>query len=314
MTEKEPILVILGPTASGKTKLACGVCAEMDGEIISGDSRQIYRYMDIGTGKDLSEYVVNGKKIPYHLIDIKDPGYKYNIAEFQLDFLKTFQEIKSRKKLPVLCGGSGLYIETALRGNSFLGIESDPSFYESMKEVSPEEIEKEIDALPDEIKSNLTVQTWHRKVRAIEIGRFLKKNPDWKPTSNPGFNEVIIGMDISREERREKITQRLRVRLNTGLLEEAENLLKNHVNMEEMEYYGLEYKWLGKYLRGQISKEEMFENLNIAIHQFAKRQMTWFRKMENDGYKIHWIDIHIPLKERIKKVISIYHSEINQGD
>lgn len=309
MAEKEPILVILGPTASGKTKLACGVCAEMEGEIISGDSRQIYRYMDIGTGKDLSEYEVNGKKIPFHLIDIKDPGYKYNIAEFQQDFLKAFHEIRSRKKLPVLCGGSGLYIETALRGNSFLGIESDASFYEKMKEVSLEEIEKEIASLPHEIKSNLTVQTWHRKIRAIEIGRFLKQNPDWKPTLNPGFKEVIIGMDISREERREKITHRLKERLNHGLIEEAEYLLANHVNMEEMEYYGLEYKWLGKYLRGQISKEEMFEGLNIAIHQFAKRQMTWFRKMENDGYKIHWLNIHLPLEEQILLVSEIFKKE-----
>ncbi|MBK9592083.1 MAG: tRNA (adenosine(37)-N6)-dimethylallyltransferase MiaA [Crocinitomicaceae bacterium] len=307
--KKSPILAIVGPTASGKTQLACAVAAEMEGEIISGDSRQIYRFMDIGTGKDLSEYVVNGKQIPYHLIDIKDPGYRYNIAEFQEDFLRVFSEIESRNHIPILCGGSGLYLETALRGNSFLGIESDPSFYEKMKDIPLEEIEKEISELPHEIKSKLTVQTWHRKIRAIEIGRFLKANPDWKPTENPGFTEVIIGMDISREQRRDKITKRLSERLNNGLYEEVEALLKRNVSFEDLEYYGLEYKWLGLFLKNEISKKELFEGLNIAIHQFAKRQMTWFRKMENDGYKINWLDVNLPLAERVKKVKEIYISQ-----
>lgn len=304
--KKSPILAIIGPTASGKTQLACAVADEMNGEIISGDSRQIYRFMDIGTGKDLSEYVVNGKPIPYHLIDIKNPGYRYNIAEFQEDFLRVYSEIKSRNHLPILCGGSGLYLETALRGNSFLGIESDASFYEKMKEVPLAEIEKEISELPIEIKSKLTVQTWHRKIRAIEIGRFLKANPTWKPIENPGFNEVITGMDITREARRDKITKRLSERLNNGLYEEVEALLKNRITFDDLEYYGLEYKWLGQYLKGEISKKELFEGLNIAIHQFAKRQMTWFRKMEADGYKINWIDVNLPLDERVQKVKTIY--------
>lgn len=299
-------MVILGPTASGKTQLACAVAAELEGEIISADSRQIYRFMDIGTGKDLSEYVINGKHIPYHLIDIKDPGYRYNIAEFQEDFLRVYTEVKSRDQLPILCGGSGLYLETALRGNSFLGIESDPFFYEEMKSVPLEEIEKEIASLPEEIKSKLTVQTWHRKIRAIEIGRFLKTNPDWKPVENPGFKEVIIGMDITRESRREKITKRLSDRLNSGLYEEVERLLKNHMTFDDLEYYGLEYKWLGQYLQGKITKKELFEGLNISIHQFAKRQMTWFRKMENDGYLIHWIDVNLPLDKRVEQVKEIF--------
>jgi len=306
LKSKPSILVILGPTASGKTQLACGVAAEMNGEIISGDSRQIYRYMDVGTGKDLAEYTINGKQIPYHLIDIKDPGYRYNIAEFQEDFLRVFAEIKSRNHMPILCGGSGLYLETALRGNSFLGIASDPALYEKMKEVPLSEIEKELAALPEEITSKLGIQTWHRKIRAIEIGRFLKANPSWKPIDNPGFNEVIIGTDISREARREKITRRLRERLENGLFEEVENLLKNHLTFDDLEYYGLEYKWLGQYLKNEISKETLFEGLNIAIHQFAKRQMTWFRKMEADGYKIHWIDVNLPLEERVQRVKEIY--------
>lgn len=306
--EKQPILVILGPTASGKTQLACAVAAGMNGEIISGDSRQIYRYMDIGTGKDLAEYQINGKQIPYHLIDIKDPGYRYNIAEFQEDFLKVYAEIRSRQKLPILCGGSGLYLETALRGNSFLGIASDPALYEKMKEVPLTDIDREIGLLPAEIKDKLGIQTWHRKIRAIEIGRFLKANPGWKPMVNPGFKEVIIGMDISREARREKITRRLRERLDQGLFEEVEGLLKNHLSFEDLDYYGLEYKWLGLYLKNQITKEALFEGLNIAIHQFAKRQMTWFRKMEADGYHIHWLDVNLPLEERVAAVQSIFAS------
>lgn len=199
-----------------------------------------------------------------------------------------------------------MYLETALRGNSFLGIESDPSFYEKMKDIPLEEIEKEISELPHEIKSKLTVQTWHRKIRAIEIGRFLKVNPDWKPVANSGFNEVIIGMDVSREQRRDRITKRLSERLNNGLYEEVEALLKRNVSFEDLEYYGLEYKWLGLFLQNKISKKELFEGLNIAIHQFAKRQMTWFRKMENDGYKINWLDVNLPLDERVQKVKEIY--------
>jgi tRNA dimethylallyltransferase len=304
------ILVILGPTASGKTQLACAVAAEMSGEIISADSRQVYRHMDIGTGKDLAEYTVNGKQIPYHLINIKDPGYKYNIAEFQYDFLNAFEQVKANGNLPILCGGSGLYIETALRGNSFLGIDSDPKLFEEMKQVPVEVIEREIAALPGEIRTKLTVQTWWRKVRAIEIGRFLKANPTWKPVDMPELNPVIIGIDISREQRRERITQRLRKRLENGLYEEAENLVKNYVSIEELEYYGLEYKWLGMYIRGSISKDQLFEGLNIAIHQFAKRQMTWFRGMEAKGYAINWIDVNLPPMEKQNRVISVYKNAL----
>jgi tRNA dimethylallyltransferase len=292
------ILVIIGPTASGKTQLACAVAAEMNGEIISADSRQVYRHMDIGTGKDLAEYTLNGKQIPYHLINIKEPGYKYNIAEFQHDFLNAFDQIKSNESLPILCGGSGLYIETALRGNSFLGIDSDPKLFEEMKSVPVEEIDREIAEMPLEIRSKLTVQTWWRKVRAVEIGRFLKANPTWKPVEMPEINPVIIGIDISREQRRDRITKRLRERLDNGLYEEAENLVKNYVSIEDLEYYGLEYKWLGMYIRGTISKDQLFEGLNIAIHQFAKRQMTWFRGMEAKGYKINWIDVNLALAEK----------------
>lgn len=303
---EDPILVILGPTASGKTKLACAVAAEIDGEVISGDSRQIYRYMDIGTGKDISEYTVNGKHVPYHLIDIKDPGYRYNIAEFQSDFLKAYSEIKDRGKSAILCGGSGLYLETALRGNSFLGIDPSPDFYEKMKTVPVAEIDLEVSKINPEILSKLGVQTWHRKIRALEIAAFMQKNPHWKPAEPRVFREVIIGMDISREERRDKITHRLKDRLKNGLIEEIENLLKNHLSYEDLEYYGLEYKWMGLFMQGKISESELFEGLNIAIHQFAKRQMTWFRRMETNGYKIHWLNVNLPDEEKKQYVIELY--------
>lgn len=306
MSSTESILVILGPTASGKTQLACAVAEKLPAEIISGDSRQIYRFMDIGTGKDLSEYRVNGKEIPYHLIDIKDPGYRYNIAEFQRDFWQAFREIRSRNSEVIFCGGSGLYIETALRGNSFLGIDPDPSFYEKMKSASLEEIENEVNAIPVEIKSKLGIQTWHRKIRALEISRFIQQHPDWKPFENPGLNEIIIGMDISRELRRDKITRRLKERLENGLIEEVKLLLANHLSFDDLEYYGLEYKWLGLYLKKEINYQQLFEGLNIAIHQFAKRQMTWFRKMENDGYKIHWLSVDLPMEERVERVMDLY--------
>lgn len=302
MSTKKNILVILGPTASGKTQLACAVAAELKGEIISADSRQIYRGMDIGTGKDLNEYVVNGKQILYHLINIKDPGYHYNVAEFQQDFLKVFDEINERKNLPILCGGTGLYLETAIRGNSFLGIEPDPELYEKMKSIPLAEIDKEVSELPKEIRSKLTVQTWQRKIRAIEIGRFLKANPNWKPTEIPELNSTIIGINISRDARREKITHRLQYRLDNGLYEEVENLVKSGIALEDLEYYGLEYAWLGKFMRGTISRQELFEGLNIAIHQFAKRQMTWFRRMEAKGYEIKWIDVDLELEEKVKLV------------
>jgi len=302
MSTKKNILVILGPTASGKTQLACAVAAQLNGEIISADSRQIYRGMDIGTGKDLSEYTINKKNIPYHLIDIKNPGYHYNVAEFQLDFLNVFDEINSRNNLPILCGGTGLYIETAIGGNSFLGIEPDTNLYEKMKTVSLSEIDKEVAELPHDIRSKLTVQTWQRKIRAIEIGRFLKLNPTWKPIEIPELNSTIIGIDISREARREKITKRLEYRLNNGLYEEVENLVKQGIALEDLEYYGLEYAWLGKFMRGTITREELFEGLNIAIHQFAKRQMTWFRRMEAKGYDIKWIDVNLEMEEKVDLV------------
>ena len=294
--------MILGPTASGKTQLACALAAKLNGEIISADSRQVYRNMDIGTGKDLSEYQIGDKKIPYHLIDIKDPGYKYNIAEFQLDFLKAFSEITSRNNLPILCGGSGLYLETALRGNSFLGIPPDESFYKKVKQWSIDELDAALNAIPINIKEKLGAQTEERKVRMLEIANFLAKNPDWKPVDTPNFNETIIGINVERELRRTRITKRLKDRLENGMIEEVQNLIAQKISSDVLESYGLEYKYVTYYLQNKISKAELFEQLNIAIHQFAKRQMTWFRRMETRGFKINWIDSEMGLEDKVSVV------------
>lgn len=282
--------------------MACALALELKGEIISADSRQVYRHMDIGTGKDLSEYQIGNKKIPYHLIDIKEPGYKYNIAEFQLDFLKAFSEITERKNLPILCGGSGLYLETALRGNSFLGIPPDEEFYQKVKQWSPQKLDAALHAIPANIKERLGAQTDERKIRMLEIANFLEKNPAWKPVETPTFNETIIGINVERELRRAKITKRLKYRLENGMIEEVEGLVKNNVSTEVLESYGLEYKYVLHYLQNKLNKADLFEQLNIAIHQFAKRQMTWFRRMETRGFDIKWMDSEMSLEEKVAAV------------
>ena len=300
------VLTILGPTASGKTELACHVALELGAEIISADSRQLYKYMDIGTGKDIEEYSIDGIDIPYHLIDICEPSHKYNIAEYQLDFHKTLHEIKSRGKSAVLCGGSGLYVETALKGSTYLGIETEKELLDSWTKKTDEEIGKKYDSLPQLIKDSLNALTRARKIRAIGIHDYIQKNPEWKPRKFEPVSSLIIGVDIERDLRREKITKRLSYRLNNGMIEEAENLIDNHLTHEQMSFFGLEYKWLSLYLRKEISKKELFEGLNTAIHQFSKRQMTWFRRMEKKGYQIHWIDASESLESKKEKVLSLY--------
>lgn len=310
MSNKQTIpnlLVILGPTASGKTRLACNVAAKLSGEIISADSRQVYKHMDIGTGKDLEEFIIDSKRIPYHLIDIHEPGYKYNIAEFQLDFISAFNQILANKNIPILCGGSGLYIETALQGNSFLGIPMNEKLREEYESFTDEELEQIYQQLPQNYKDKLPGQTRGRKIRAIEIIQYLLRNPEFESVELPDFNYTIIGTDLSREKRRAKITSRLKERLDNGLIEEAELLLAKNLSFEDLEYYGLEYKWLGQFLKGEINRDELFEGLNIAIHQFAKRQMTWFRRMEKNGYHIHWLDVEATIDDQIKNVLDIYH-------
>ncbi len=300
------MITILGPTASGKTELACHLSLELDAEIISADSRQIYKYMDIGTGKDIEEYTVDAQSIPFHLIDIKDPNYKYNIAEYQIDFHKALGDIRDRSKTPILCGGSGLYIETALKGSSYLGIETKPELRAELESLDEKGLEMRYAKLPDLLRNDLNARTSARKIRAIAIHEFMLQNPNWKPRKYEEIDSLIIGVEIERDLRREKITKRLSHRLNNGLIEEAEYLIENHLTHDELSFFGLEYKWLSLYLRKEISKKELFDGLNTAIHQFSKRQMTWFRRMEKNGYKIHWVNAADTLEIKKDKVLSLY--------
>lgn len=307
----DELIVILGPTASGKTKLACQLSSLINSEIISADSRQVYSGMDIGTGKDLEEYIVNGQKVPYHLIDIKPAGYRYSIWEYKTDFIKAYSSIVSQEKIPVLCGGSGLYIETALKGNSFTGIDSDPDLRLELSEYSNEEIYNRWDKIPDFLKEKLDKNTVNRAIRGIEIANFVKEHPDWKPIEHPKFKYTIFGIDISRDKRRERITSRLSERLNGGLIEEVKTLVSNGIEYSELDAYGLEYKWVGQYLQENISKKELFEGLNTAIHQFSKRQMTWFRRMEKQGYRIIWIDETLSQDEKLNLIFRHLNENIS---
>ena len=303
------VITILGPTASGKTEVACHLAALLEGEIISADSRQVYREMDIGTGKDLEEYEVNDEPIPYHLIDIHQPGYKYNIAEFQLDFLKVMPQIVERNNVPILCGGSGLYIESALKGNTYLGIPMNKEREKELSVLSTTELEVLYAKLSSKVRENLNSETRRRMIRAIIVDEYLQQHPDFETVHIPEFKYTIFGIDISREKRRQKITKRLKHRLENGLIEEVEQLLQKHLTDDDLDYYGLEYKWVGMFLKGEINRDELFERLNIAIHKFSKRQMTWFRRMERSGYKIHWIDAELPIEEKVEQIEQIYREK-----
>ncbi|MBD3635926.1 MAG: tRNA (adenosine(37)-N6)-dimethylallyltransferase MiaA [Crocinitomicaceae bacterium] len=308
MSKQPHVLVILGPTASGKTRLACGAALKLGGEIISADSRQVYKFMDIGTGKDIEEYSVDNQTIPYHLIDIHNPGYKYNIAEFQLDFLNVMKEIHDRKAVPILCGGSGLYIEAALQGNSYLGIPMNKTRQKELEQLTDKALGQLFDQLSDRVKQDLNKETRRRIIRAIIIDEYLKEHPDFKTVEIPAFKYTVVGVKIDRETRRDKISKRLSYRMNNGLIEEVEWLLDNYLTHEDLDYYGLEYKWVGMYLRKEISKKDLFEGLQTAIHQFAKRQMTWFRRMEKNGFEIHWVNVDQDYDKMVGEVVDLYQS------
>lgn len=294
------LIAILGPTASGKTPFAAALAYELDAEIISADSRQIYRGMDLGTGKDIIDYTVKGRQIPYHLIDIAEPGYKYNVFEFQHDFLNAYEAIKQRGKLPVLCGGTGLYLESVLKGYQLIPVPENPELRNRLADKSLEELTtilKEYKTL----HNSTDVDTAKRAIRAIEIEEYYASN-DLSKREFPTLNSLIIGIDIDRELRREKITRRLHQRLEEGMVDEIKSLLAKGISADDLIYYGLEYKYLTLYVTEQLSFEEMFTQLEIAIHQFAKRQMTWFRGMERRGFNIHWINASLPMEEKIEKV------------
>lgn len=305
------MITILGPTASGKTTLAAHLAAKTGAEIISADSRQVYRGMDIGTGKDLDDYVVEGKKIPYHLIDICEPGTKYNLFRYQEDFLKAYNDINDRNATPLLCGGTGLYIEAVLRGYSLSPVPQNQELRNRLADKSLDELTDMLVELKRQTGSNMhnrsDVDTAQRAIRAIEIEEYNLHNPT-SARACPPIESIIIGVDIDRDERRDKITRRLKARLESGMVEEIRGLLERGIPAEDLIYYGLEYKYVTEYVTGMLTYDEMFRRLEIAIHQFAKRQMTWFRGMERRGFLIHWIDAMMPMEDKLKAIGEILHN------
>ena len=303
---KYDLITILGPTASGKTPLAAALADRLDTEIISGDSRQVYRRMDLGTGKDLVDYTVEGRQVPYHLIDIVEPGYKYNVFEYQRDFLKAYEEITAKNKLPILCGGTGMYIESVLKGYRLLPVPENPELRASLEGKTLEELTS-ILAGYKKLHNSTDVDTAKRAIRAIEIEEYYKQQP-LEYREFPSLKSLIIGVDIDRELRREKITRRLKQRLDEGMVEEVRGLLAEGIDPENLIYYGLEYKFLTQYAIGELTFEEMFHQLETAIHQFAKRQMTWFRGMERRGFTIHWLDATLPMEEKIEHITNLINT------
>ena len=291
------LITILGPTASGKTPLAAALASRLHTEIISADSRQVYRGMDRGTGKDLEDYIVDDHAVPYHLIDIADPGYKYNVFEYQRDFLKAYEDIRQRGMVPIMCGGTGMYLESVLKGYRLLPVPENPELRAQLSNKSLEELTALLSTYKS-LHNTTDVDTAKRAIRAIEIEEFYQHTPV-DERSFPTLKSLIIGVDIDRELRREKITRRLKQRLEQGMVDEVRHLLDNGLKPDDLIYYGLEYKYLTLYVTGQLTYEEMFNQLEIAIHQFAKRQMTWFRGMERRGFTIHWLDARLPMEEKI---------------
>ncbi len=301
----QKMITILGPTASGKTPVAARLAAEIGGEIISADSRQVYRRMDIGTGKDLEDY----GEVPYHLIDICEPGTKYNLFEYQQDFYDAYLDIQGRGAVPILCGGTGLYIEAVLKGYKLSPVPQNQELRDSLEGKSLEELTEMLVKLKAQNGSNMhnktDVDSCQRAIRAIEIETYNIAHPT--PLRElPPVDSLIIGIDIDRELRREKITRRLKARLDNGMVEEVRALLNEGIPAEDLIYYGLEYKFLTEFLVGHLSYDEMFSRLEIAIHQFAKRQMTWFRGMERRGFKINWINASLPMEEKIERIKELW--------
>ncbi len=312
------LITILGPTASGKTPLAAHLAARVGGEIISADSRQVYRRMDIGTGKDLADYEVRDAgrevRVPYHLIDICEPGTKYNLFQYQRDFHNAYNDIVSRDKQPILCGGTGLYIEAVLKGYELSPVPQNPELRQRLEGKSLEELTvmlKELKVKNGSVMHNTTdVDTAQRAIRAIEIesARCEVRDArcemqDAKCEAREAIPYIIFGTNIDRELRREKITRRLKARLEEGMVDEVKALIDSGIPADDLIYYGLEYKYVTEYVIGKLTYDEMFRQLEIAIHQFAKRQMTWFRGMERRGFKINWIDATLPMEERVEWIL-----------
>lgn len=302
MSNDDTLIVITGPTASGKTAKAVALAKAIDAEIISADSRQLYRGMDLGTGKDLEEY----DGVRYHLIDICEAGYKYNLFEYLRDYRAACDDIRSRGKSVILCGGTGLYVESVLKGIELPPVPEDASLRESLEGKTLEEL-TEILSSYKTLHNTTDVDSCKRAIRAIEIQKYYHEHPDLevRTTPHPVENALVIGVAIDRESRRQRITARLKARLEAGMVDEVRRLIAGGVEPEDLMYYGLEYKYLTKYVTGELSYEEMTKQLEIAIHQFAKRQMTWFRGMERRGYPLHWIDWRLSAEQFVAEVLEL---------
>ncbi|MBS3807477.1 MAG: tRNA (adenosine(37)-N6)-dimethylallyltransferase MiaA [Bacteroidales bacterium] len=294
------LIVVLGPTASGKTSFAARLAYELDGEVISADSRQVYRQMDIGTGKDYADYQVEGSRVPYHLVDILEPGERYHVYAFQQDFLKVYRDIHQRHRMPVLCGGTGLYIESVLKGYRLLHVPPEPGLRKELARKSLEELQQMLFSFNLNLHNTTDLTTHKRIIRAIEIARYYASHPE-EDIEYPRIRPFIFGIRYDRPAQRRMITKRLKDRLESGLVEEVMHLMDKGLTRPDLEYYGLEYRYVVRYLEGELDYEQMFSQLNTAIHQFAKRQMTWFRRMQRNGFVIQWLDGHMSMDQKLER-------------
>lgn len=292
------MLAVVGPTACGKTSLAVELALALHGEVLSADSRQVYRGMDIGTGKDLNEYMRDGVAVPVHMVDIVDAGEKYNLFEFQRDFLHAYEKIRSKGSLPIMCGGSGMYVESVLRGYRLIPVPENTALRNELANKTLDELTA-ILATYKKLHNNTDTDTVKRAIRAIEIEEYYKKIPVGE-REFPKIRTLTVGLDVSREVRRERISRRLHARMEQGLVEEVERLLASGLTAEQLIYYGLEYKFVTLYIKGELSRKQMIDELEIAIHQFAKRQMTWFRGMERRGIDVKWVDTTLPMSSQVE--------------
>ena len=301
------MITVLGPTASGKTRLAVALADRLDGEILSADSRQVYRGMDIGTGKDLGDYILDGRAIPYHLIDIADAGTKYNVYEFQGDFKKAYTDIVARKKFPVMCGGTGLYLESVLKGYRLIPVPENPELRRKLEGKSLKELTRILEGYKT-LHNTTDVDTAKRAIRAIEIEECYRNTPV-EADEFPHIDSLVIGVDIDRELRRQRISRRLEQRLDEGMVDEVRHLLDSGIPPEDLIYYGLEYKYVTLYLTGQLPYKYMQQELEVAIHQFAKRQMTWFRGMERRGTHIEWVPFEMDMAEKTDYIVELMNKK-----
>ncbi len=292
------MLAVVGPTACGKTSLAVELALALHGEVLSADSRQVYRGMDIGTGKDLNEYMRDGVAVPVHMVDIVDAGEKYNLFEFQRDFLHAYEKILSKGSLPIMCGGSGMYVESVLRGYRLIPVPENTALRNELANKTLDELTA-ILATYKKLHNNTDTDTVKRAIRAIEIEEYYKKIPVGE-REFPKIRTLTVGLDVSREVRRERISRRLHARMEQGLVEEVERLLASGLTAEQLIYYGLEYKFVTLYIKGELTRKQMIDELEIAIHQFAKRQMTWFRGMERRGINVKWVDTTLPMSSQVE--------------